>query len=163
MTHIGAASITPLTTSERAQICGWTILSPEAEAVFTAFSGTWAHAPYQPVCWVEATAATCFPKTDQARRVLSVLFNVPWAKIKFHFQKNTQTKNKMGTIPIWFYATFPTGRSPLGQWLCSNIGYQQLLSSALPGVEACQLVWPEKAPAESRQDSWEVPRRVKME
>ena len=29
-------------------------------------------------------------------------------------------------------------RSHSGHWLCSRIGYEQLLGSALPGVEGCQ-------------------------
>lgn len=66
---------------------------------------------------------------------LFVLVNIPWTKIKFYFHKNTQTKIKMETTPIWFCATFPTSRSPPGQWLCSNIGYEQLLISVLPELK----------------------------
>lgn len=84
-------------------------------------------------CWAVTTAATCFPKKwARPKDSLSVFFNVPSAKIKFHFHRTTQTENKIKLSSSVSFS--PMVRSHSGHWLCTEIGYEQLLGSALPGV-----------------------------
>lgn len=46
-------------------------------------------------CWAEATAAMCSQKIGPGQRgFLSAFFNVASAKIRLHFHRTTQTKNK---------------------------------------------------------------------
>lgn len=67
-----------------------------------------------------------------------MFLSVPSAKIKFYFHRTTQTKNKTEENLPSSVSFSPLVRSHSGHWLCMEIGYEQLLGSASPGVSGCQ-------------------------